>query len=244
MAKTGIYSSVLDQVDPQRVLRTEAEPMALRRRTGTVDLSSVPTNEEILKAAKATYAANSDAVDTGTQDGQTYVLTSPGHRQVATLNAYDWASQDAAPIAPTCQSVIESPVLASTVEKVDANPRISSVVIGISASAQFIIGGEGGIGVGRSSDPKSPTKGVGYAAGKLGLDIDVALNLQMGLWASDLAGLAGDFVGLEVNLDLEVGVSLGIYLHPKDLSYYGFSIGIGVGVGGGATVVGGYTWVF
>ncbi|MEK8228881.1 hypothetical protein NKG05_27205 [Oerskovia sp. M15] len=91
---------------------------------------------------------------------------------------------------------------------------------------------------------RRPLKGCRLRSRKLGLDIDVALNMQMGLWASDLAGLAGDFVGIEVNLDLEIGVSLGIYLHTKDLSYYGFSIGIGVGVGGGATVVGGYTWVF
>ena len=117
MAKTGLYSGVLDQVDPQRVLRTEAEPLALRRRTGAVDLHSIPTNQEILDAAKATYHANSGAVDTGTLDGQKYVLTSPGHRQVATLNAYDWGSEQVAPIAPTCQSVIESPVLSKTDRK-------------------------------------------------------------------------------------------------------------------------------
>ncbi len=113
---------------------------------------------------------------------------------------------------------------------------------GASEFAQFIIGEEGGVGVCFALARQPDVRVAAYLAGKLGLDIDVAFNLQLGLWNSTPSGLAGDFYGIEVNADVGIGVSLGIFLR-RDLSFYGFSIGVGVGVGGGATIIGGYTWV-
>ncbi len=244
MKRTGLYEAALDSIDPEKVLRTEAQPNLLRRRNSTEELSSVPTNKEILDAAKRHYSANSDTVDLSTLNGQSYVLTSNGHVRVADLNAYDWDSRQPDPIAPTCRAVGASPVMSPAVSAIEANGQVATLVIGISESAQIIAGEEGGIGVAISSGGTQSVAGVVYVAGKIGFDIDVAVNLQVGLWASDIHGLGGDFVGLEVNLDLDVGVSLGVFMHPKDLSFYGFAIGLGVGVGGGATIVGGYTLVF
>ncbi|PJI93666.1 hypothetical protein [Luteimicrobium subarcticum] len=242
MVQSGVFTDVLAAVDPGTVLRTEAAPQRRRRALGASE--HVPTNQEILEAARRHYADNHHVVDTSTRSGQDYVLTGPGHVEVADLNAYDWRSREAAPIRPTCQTVADAPPMAPALTAVKGSPVVTTLVVGISESAQVIVGEEGGIGVAVDVTKKEPVKGVAYFAGKLGLDIDVAINLQLGLWASDVAGLAGDFVGIEVNLDLEVGVSLGVFMHTKDLSFYGFSVGVGVGVGGGATVVGGYTWVF
>jgi len=246
MTDSRLFSSVLDKIDPGTVLRTEAKPHLLRRErplaADAFGASHTPSNQEILDAAKGQYHRQSGVVDMNTLAGQHYVKTSPGHIHVGQLNAYDWKSQKTPPITPTAEAVAKSTIIQPGLQAAYASKEVMSCVIGISESAQFIVGEEGGIGIAQDSTGK--TKGTAYLAGKLGLDIDVAINLQTSLWAADLAGLAGDFVGLEVNLDLDVGVCLGIYLKPKDLSFYGFSIGIGAGVGGGVTIVGGYTWVF
>jgi hypothetical protein len=240
MADT-LFGSKLDALHPQRMLRTEARPQLLARKFA--EAAAPPTNEQILDAAKAAYHTNSQTVDLNTTSGLRYATSSQGHPRVATLNNYNWKSQQAPPITPTAQQVYAAPAMKSAVESATSNPNIWTLVVGISESAQFIIGEEGGIGVAFLLASPTEIKGAAYLAGKLGLDIDVAVNLQLGLWNVKPEGLAGDFYGLEVNLDLEVCVSLGIYL-TRSLDFYGFSIGVGVGVGGGATIVGGYTWVF
>jgi hypothetical protein len=241
MNSSGLFTDAINAVDPQRVLRTETRPHLLQRQLG---VARPPTNQEILDAAKATYGRFSRLVDLNTTSGFSYVKSSPGHRNVAALNAYDWKSQNAQPIAPTAHGVFASDTMAQAVGMARDTESVVSLAYGITESAQIIVGEEGGIGIAFALDRSGNLKGTAFVAGKLGLDIDVAVNLQIGIWAASPQGLAGDFVGLEVNLDLDVGVSLGIYLHPKDLSFYGFAVGIGVGVGGGATIVGGYTWVF
>ena len=148
----------------------------------------------------------------------------------------------AAPIAPTADRVFTAPLMKTGVEAATVSADIWTLVIGVSEFAQFIIGEEGGVGVCFALARQPDVRVAAYLAGKLGLDIDVAFNLQLGLWNSTPSGLAGDFYGIEVNADVGIGVSLGIFLR-RDLSFYGFSIGVGVGVGGGATIIGGYTWV-
>lgn len=246
MTTAPLFACALDHINPDTVLRTEATPHLKRRERplplDAMGASHTPSNQEILAAAKAQYHQHSGLVDRNTLAGQHYVKTSPGHLNVAALNGYNWKSQQAVPITPTAEMVAASPIIQPGFEEAYGSGDVASCVIGISESAQFIVGEEGGVGI--AFDSAGQGKGSVYVAGKLGLDIDAAINLQMGLWAADVAGLAGDFVGLEVNLDLDVGVCLGIYLKPKDLTFYGYSIGVGVGVGGGVTIVGGYTWIF
>lgn len=237
----GLYSPSLRELHPGKLLRTHAAPVTDAVAAGEL---AVPTNEEILAAAIKTYEAHTDVVDSHSTLGAQYVQTPDGHPNVAALNAYDWQSKRAAPITPTAQSVHSAPLLQPAVRAAVDDGSVASIVYGISASAQFIIGGEGGVGVAVQLDDSGTTAGEGYVAGKLGLDIDVALNLNFAIWDAPVGQLAGSFFGLQVNLDLEVGVSLGIYLSGDQLQYMGFSVGVGVGVGGGATIVGGYTWLF
>ena len=241
MANT-LFGAKLDSLHPARMLRTEARPQLVARNLADAQAPPPPTNAEILEAVKSVYHAHSDIVDANTQCGGQYVRSSDGHPRVAALNAYQWKSMQAAPIAPTTEQVYAAPLMRSGIDGAKATPDILTLVIGVSEFAQFFVGEEGGVGVCFALASQPDVRVAAYLAGKLGLDIDVAFNLQLGLWNSAPSGLAGDFYGIEVNADVGVGVSLGIFLTRK-LTFYGFSIGVGVGVGGGATIVGGYTWV-
>ncbi len=241
---TGLFSEVLGKLDPGNMLRTEAEPHLKRRSAVLMGLPTAvivtpPSNEELLNLSKQAYQKHQELVDLHVISGSAYTKSEDGKPQVAALNAYDWKSRQAAPISPTANHVYASPEMKPAVDAAKQINKLSSVY-GISAEAQALIGGEGGIGVAVGS---SSAKGVGYIAGKLGLDIDASINFQMGLWTDQPENLAGDFWGLEVNIDYGGSVSLGIFF-LKDEKFAGFSIGIGVGIGGGATIVGGHTWVF
>jgi hypothetical protein len=239
---TNLFGPKLDLLHPGTLLRTEARPHLVARNLADAQAPPPPTNEEILEAVRSVYHAHSDIVDANTMCGGQYVRSSDGHPRVAALNAYHWKSMQADPIAPTAEHVYTAPLMKAGVEAATVSSDIWTLVIGVSESAQFIIGEEGGVGVCFALARQADVRVAAYLAGKMGLDIDVAFNLQLGLWNSTPSGLAGDFYGIEVNADVGVGVSLGIFLR-RDLSFYGFSIGVGVGVGGGATIVGGYTWV-
>lgn len=236
----GLYTPILDALDAGNILRVETGPLLTARGAG---LTTPPSNQQVLDAAKASYQAHQPVVDGYTTGGLAYVQTPSGQPNVAALNAYDWKSKQAGPITPTALAVNESSTLAAAQEQAQADPAVASLVFGISESAQVIVGEGAGIGVAFSVDNPSDVVGTGYVCGKLGLDVDVSVNLNVALWTNSPQNLAGSFYGLEINLDLEVGVCLGIYI-SGDLNTFGFSIGVGAGLGGGATIVGGYTWVF
>lgn len=241
MANT-LFGPKLDLLHPGTLLRTEARPHLVARNLADTQAEPPPSNADILDAVKKIYHEHFEIVDANTHCGGQYVRSSDGHPRVTTLNAYHWKSMQAAPIAPTAEQVFTAPLMKPAVDGAKATSDVLTLVIGVSESAQFIVGEEGGVGVCFALASQPDVRVAAYLAGKLGLDIDVAFNLQLGLWNSAPSGLAGDFYGLEVNADIGVGVSLGIFLTRK-LTFYGFSIGVGVGVGGGATIVGGYTWV-
>ncbi len=241
MATTGLYSQVLADLHPNKMLRTHAKPLTdSLLATG----ASVPTNAEILEAASKSYHEHVDVVDSYSSLGSQYVLTPDGGSNVSLLNSYNWRSKQSGPITPTAESVFDAPSLQPAHQAAVDDGGVGSLVFGISESAQFILGEEGGVGVAVQLDSSGITKGEGYVAGKLGLDIDVAVNLNVAIWNAPVGQLAGGFFGIQVNLDLEVGVCLGIYVSGEHLQYMGFSVGVGAGLGGGATVVGGYTWLF
>jgi hypothetical protein len=243
MANT-LFGAKLDSLHPANMLRTEARPQLMVRQLAEAEAAAPPTNAEILDAAKSLYAAHSDAVDMSATSGVQYARSSEGQPKVAALNNYNWKSQQAGPITPVTQQILEAPLMRGPVDAATSHSDIWSFVIGASESAQLIIGEEGGVGIAFALRTPTEIKGLAYVAGKLGLDIDLALNLQVGLWNDPPSKLAGQFYGLEVNGEIgPVACSLGIFVTPQ-MRFAGFSLGIGVGVGGGVTVVGGYTWVF
>ncbi|MFO0547283.1 MAG: hypothetical protein U0271_02785 [Polyangiaceae bacterium] len=159
------------------------------------------------------------------------------------LNAYDWKSGRADP--SIARPVYSSPELSSAVASARDDAALASMVIGVSESLTLLVGESGGIGVGFDLGGQKNVAGVGFAEGRFGIDIEIGLNLQLGLWAGPVKGLAGDFLGLEVDVPVGeiVGLSLGIYMNQA-LELAGFTISLGVGVGGGAVIVSGTTWVF
>jgi hypothetical protein len=216
--------------------------MLLSRQLADVAVAP-PNNAEILDAARKIYAAHSETVDLSTRSGMTYAKSSEGQPKIALLNNYQWKSQQAAPITPTAEQIYSAPVMRPAVEAATANSDIWSYVVGISESLQLLVGEEGGIGIAFALARDPAPKGAAYVAGKLGLDIEAAFNVQFGLWHDAPAALGGNFYGIEVSADLGMACSLGIFATTQ-FNFVGFSIGIGVGVGGGATIVGGHTWVF
>lgn len=236
----GLFTTALAQLDPDRMLRTECGPLLSARTSAG---ATPPSNKEVLQAAQASYQAHYPVVDGFTTGGISYVGSTGGRPEVATLNAYDWQSRQAGPITPTALAVHQAGDFAAAQSAAQSDGTLMSLCFGISESAQAIIGEEAGIGVAFALGDAGTSVGTAYAAGKLGLDIDVGLNLNVALWTGSPQQLAGTFYGIEVNLDLEVGVCLGVYV-GGGLQTFGFSIGLGVGLGGGATIVGGYTWVF
>jgi len=238
MASKGLFTAALEALNPETITRIYTVH-------GAEHLSSpAPTNAEIIEAAHKVYNEHINVVDTHTRCGMKYVKIPKGAAHVAVLNEHDWKNDPIEKIIPTAKLIHTSPHLAAAVQAAHDDPDVLSLVYGISESAQFIIGEEGGTGVAIGLGGEGKVLGESYVAGKLGLDIDVAINLNIGIWTAPPEKLAGGFFGIQVNLDLEVGVSLGILLSGDELQYMGFSVGVGVGVGGGATVLGGYTWVY
>jgi hypothetical protein len=241
-----LFGAKLDALHPGTMLRTESRSHMLARKLAAV--APPPTNEEILEAAKTMYHAHSDAVDKGAMNGQQYALSSEGRPNVAALNAYNWKSQQASPVVPVTQKILAAPLIKGSADAAASHSDVWSFAIGISEAAQLLVGEEGGIGVAFALRPPTDVKGVAYIAGKLGLEIDIAVNLQLGLWKDKPSDLGADFWGLEVSVDVEVAISLGIFgagqIGTPNQRFAGFAIGIGVGLGGGASIVGGHTWVF
>jgi hypothetical protein len=242
MANT-LFGAKLDSLNPANMLRTEARPHLIARRLADAAAPPPPTNADILDAAKTLYAAHSDTVDLTTNSGIKYLGSSEGQPKVAALNSYNWKSQQAAPITPVAQQIFASPLMKPAVDAATSNNDIWSYVVGICESGQLLIGEEGGVGIAFALARDPAVKGQAYIAGKIGLDAELAFNVQFGLWHDAPSALAGDFFGVEVSADIGVACSLGIFA-TRELRFAGFSVGIGVGIGGGGTFVGGHTWVF
>lgn len=237
-----LFADSLENLNADSLLRTESSPLLRAREMATLT-AAPPTNQQILDAARKAYHANAAAVDASAQSGVQYALSASGHPNVAALNAFNWKNRQPGPITPTAHQILTSAAMVPAVDAAKSNGSVYSMTIGITESAQFIIGEEGGIGIAFALNNSGNVKGMGFVAGKLGLDIDVGINLQVGLWNCAPEALAGTFYGLEVAVDLEAAVTLGIYTTPK-LDAFGFALGVGVGLGGGVSVVGGHTWIF
>ena len=160
-----LFAATLDKLHPDRLRRIETEDSRGVFAEGELE---VPTNGDILDAAKQTYQKHSTAVDASAHSGIAYVKSPSGRPNVATLNAYDWKTQKTEPITPTAFAVYESPIIRPGVTASHDDQDILTLVYGISESAQLIIGEEGGVGIAFGSD--GTTLGTGYIAGKLVLD--------------------------------------------------------------------------
>jgi hypothetical protein len=237
LTRAGLFTAPLARLNADHIERRTRRPELTSSALG-----APPTNQQILDAAKAAYSAHQVAVDASTTGGVAYAQTDRGKSQIHVLNSYSWQRKVAD--ASIATPVYTDSAMASAVQAAQADSALLTLVYGISADAQCFLGAEGGIGIAFGLTGGGDVAGLAYVAGKFGLDIDAAVNLQIGLWTGSPQMLSGNFYGLEVNVDLEVSVSLGIFLDIATLQPSGFSLGVGCGLGGGATLVDGNTWIF
>jgi hypothetical protein len=245
MADT-LFGAKLGSLNPGTMLRTESRSHMLARELADV-APAPPTNEQILEWANAYYLAHSDAVDMCAINGKQYALSSEGRLNVARLNSYKWENRQVSPIAPVVRRIFEASLIKGATDAAASHPDVWSYVLGISLGVDVLIGGEGGAGVSFPLRPPAEEWAIVVFGGwKLGLDIEAAVNLQLGFWTEKPSNLGGDFWGIEVGADLGIAIALGIFGPGKmgTAGLAGFQVGIGVGVGGGASIVAGHTWTF
>ena len=191
---------------------------------------------------KSVYHAHSDIVDANTLCGGQYVRSSDGHPRVAALNAYQWKSMQAAPIAPTTEQVYAAPLMRSGIEGAKATPDILTLVIGVSEICPIFRWGGGRRRRLFRARQSARRQGRRLPCWKVGARHRRGVQSAARTVELRALGACRRLLWHRGERDVGVGVSLGIFLTRK-LTFYGFSIGVGVGVGGGATIVGGYTWV-
>ncbi|MFO0547281.1 MAG: hypothetical protein U0271_02775 [Polyangiaceae bacterium] len=234
MNKSGLFAPALHSLDA-RTLRRSLPPRL------TAD---VGTNQQILDACQQFYAAHFPAVDACTTSGVAFAQDPAGQQVIGGLQAQDWTGSSLTPgMATGASAAGASPLFQPALANVNADALLTTIGFGVSAGAQFFIGGAGGAGVIADVAKREPAMGMGYAVGELGFDVNLELNIEIQLFNQLPSQLAGLILGLAVEAYFGLGVRLAIMVDLQ-LEFRGFAIGIGVGFGGGATVFGGNIWTF
>jgi hypothetical protein len=229
---SGLFMPALEALDPETlpismahgVSRGAAEEMA----------KAAPSNQAVVDACISAYQQHIPAID-NTTVGSVNSATAPGLQpDIDALHAFDWNRQVPAP-------QLASPVYASETMD-DARSAIAddgafmTFFVGIEASADVIIGGCGGVGVGLGFPwtANSSALWMAYGGLRIALNIDVAVNLNCGVFLEPPSEVAGDYLGIDVSAEpIEEGPSIGFGIHlSRDLSKIrGFSLAVGVELG-------------
>jgi hypothetical protein len=209
---------------------------------------SAPTNQQILDATKAFYAAHQPCVDTSTNNAKSVSSTQPGY--VSQMNAYNWKSQA---LSQDEQNTTNSSIFGAdgtgsgglwgpTLDGTKADSLFTTIAVGVNADVQFFIGGAGGLGCAWDIAKREGPKGYGYATGELGLRVDLSINIQVAIFNQLPSQLNEDIFGLTATIG-PVSFSA-FFINLSSLTPLGYAIAIGLGFGGGATVFGGHIWNF
>ncbi len=123
----------------------------------------------------------------------------------------------------------------------------SSFTIGLCFEAELIIGFSGTIGVAVGIGNSSGAQSAEFLAAslELGLEVGAMAGVQFGLWNSAPVNLEGNRVGIELDLDLGVGISAGVYCRKDDddLTFSGVAVMAGVGLEDGIGIVDCYIFI-
>lgn len=222
----GLYAPVLDKLTPDRLV--------LARRPGTTlqaamaMAASAPTNQQVLDACRGAYSQFQDAVDQATLGSVYTTQDQTGSSLVKTMNADNWSKN------PPRQALASPIYQASTMAEARAaanQQQFGLFFVGVSVDVDFIIGAEGGIGIGFPLTGPPASVGLAYGGWKLSTNIDIAFNLNCGIFIEPTEEIAGDFIGIEVAAEpVEEGpeVSFGIHMKPDLSKVVGFTLGVGV----------------
>lgn len=131
-----------------------------------------------------------------------------------------------------------------------------SISIGFGGSAAYGAGGEGSYGY--AYKLSAPGVGGFYSLGGVVGSVGASVAFQLGAWAPPPAGLAGPYLAIELEVELEAGggVQVIFALPSTDAAWQSLvtgktsidPVGLVVAAGGGgeasAALGGGYTWIF
>ena len=131
-----------------------------------------------------------------------------------------------------------------TLNDIKASQLFSTISVGVSAEAIFLVGGLGGLGCAWDIAKREGPKGYGYATMELGIKIALDVNVQCCIFNKLPHELDLDIFGLTVSFYVYGGATFAMFFTSKDMVVLGYSIAIGVGLGGGAAVFGGHIWNF
>jgi hypothetical protein len=235
---TGLFTPAFEAVTADNVSR---DPRLVAYEERGIAFHA-PTNAEIMAAAQKVYDAHMGTVDTNADSGGALV-TSPdaGDRAaLARLRSYDWSSMVADP--EIARPVLASPRFAAGKSAAEADEAVATVVIGANIVGQVVVGAEGGIGIAFGLVGDADISGMYYYAYKLGLVVDISVNLFIGLWRHSPKHLAGSWYSLDLVAEIAEGIGIGLAIHlTPDLDFHGFSLNLGVGFSMGIGVAAGNT---
>lgn len=229
---TGLFAEHLS------ALRASELPVSVPAPVGRRDAAALvargPSNEEVLDACRAAYDDHQNAVDQVTLGGISTAQAPQAQPDLQGLRNYNWQSKVAAPAL--ARPVYDSATMAAARSAVTEDGRLRTFFVGIELSADVIVGGVGGVGVGVPFPWTSGSDVIWMAYGglRIALNIDVALNLNTGIFLEPPHDVAGDYLGIELSAEpVAEGPSVGFGVHlTRDLKKVrGFSVAVGVELG-------------
>jgi hypothetical protein len=225
----GLFMPALEAIEPERL--PISVPAGVPRERAMALASSAPSNQQVLDACKQAYTAHQPAVDAVTTSSVDTAQAPSAQHDIDALHTYDWNRKVAAPKLTT--PILQAPTMAPARKAVDKDGAFATWFIGVEASADIIIGGTGGVGVGVGI-PSGQPMWMAYGGLRISVNIDIAVNINTGVFLEAPSDVAGDYIGIEMSAEpIYEGPSLGLGIHlSTDLSEIrGFSLAVGVELG-------------
>jgi hypothetical protein len=225
----GLFTPALEAIDPETV--PLSFPAGVPRERAMALAAAAPSNQQVIDACKAAYGAHQPAVDGVTTGSVDTAQSKSSQSDLDALHTYDWSRQVAAPALAT--PIYQAATMAQARAAVDKDGAFATFFVGVDANIDFIVGGGGGVGVGLGIPTGQPLW-MAWGGLRIGLNIDIAVNLDCGIFLEPPSEVAGDYLGLEISAEpIAEGPSIGFGIHMSpDLSKVrGFSISVGVELG-------------
>ena len=249
-----MWGDVLENLKPSDLRITPGVATLRRdpRSAGHIMLGQdAPTNQQILDGTKRFYGQHQALVDGTTKT--TGNVASSQKNYVGQLNSNNWQNKQLtqAEQDQTSTGIFGAPggsgsggIFKDTLDDIKASQLFSTISVGVSAEAIFLVGGLGGLGCAWDIAKREGPKGYGYATMEVGLKIALDVNVQCCIFNKLPHELDLDIFGLTVSVYVYGGATFAMFFTSKDMVVLGYSIAIGVGLGGGAAVFGGHIWNF
>ncbi len=245
-----MFGDILDNLSPED-LRLSPSIAQLSRDHPLI--AATPSNQQILDATKAFYAANQDTVDTSALNSKDVAAQDKSF--VSGINGYttDFQKKSLPSGAATSTNTAifgddgsSGGIFGPTLDKVKAKDLFTTISLGVSAEVVFFIGGLGGLGCAWDIAKREGPRGYGYATGELGLKIEADINVQAAIFNLLPSQLDVDIFGLSVGAGVGLALSFSPFfvIDSGKLTILGYAVSVGIGAGGGAAVFGGHLWNF